>query len=395
MSETNHDSYSLAERVKTLLKVAGALGAATLALVAASELKKSPPQLGPREAVAAAPACSAPTKAEMRAIDKMFTPVRRPAYINNGLVAQEHGLTTYDNLAAANNVLEFQPHDTVAGLRKYIKDANRIFLKPYGLSVRAGNKSLAKHGWRVPTSHELMDENTAQDIEEIIDDLSGLPTDYVKLTGVHDILLMYSSSDARAEVGGMHSIIYNVAHGPFDSDDTMMESPLDQQLYRYIDWKEGCDGKDPAFMATNGRNIYYPHHHNGLVPAQSYAANLISEWDYEKDQAAKKGDLKEYCRLDKKVRQEKTKIVVFNPEDFDWINQDKADVAATALFSEVTLAYSLDPSTPVLRNKVLLELARLRKLKQGSRPVGRQIVGYLADVAAYPKPQKPAFDCDK
>lgn len=386
--------YSLLDTVRSTLKVAGALGAVTLALAAAHELKNPPGHLESGPALLAAPACFTPNAAGMRVIDKMFTPVPRPNYINTGLVAQEHGLTTYDNLAGSNNVLAFQPHDTVAGLRKYIKDANEFF-KPYGLSVHAGTKAFAKNGWQTPSAKELMDQRTADDIESMIDDLSSSPTDYVKLTGVHDILLMYNSGDIRADIGDDHSIIYNVAHGPYDFDSYLQTSPLNQLLYRYIDWKENCDVKDPAFVALNGRNVYGPHHHRGLVPEDSYAGSLVSEWDYEKDLAAKKGDRKEYCRLDNKIRQEEKKMAVFGEQDFDWVVQDKADIASTALLSEVTLGYSLDPSTPILRNKVLLELARLRKLKQGTQPVGKQIVDYLADIASYPKTNRSAFDCDK
>src|SRR5579862_4783710 len=377
------------EARRSALRLVGALGVVALALVVADKLYKKPASTESGKPIPAAPACPAPSQAETRTIDKMFTPIRRPKYINTGLVAKENGLISYD-WETGDQYLEFMPHDSVAGIRRVIEYANKYDLKPYGLSVHAGTRAYAKDGWKVPSATELMGDNTVQEIEDITYELGDLPTDYVKLTGVHTIALMTNPGNVQAEVGGEHTILLNVAHDPDYIEYDLDSFPINEQLYRYIDWKEGCDVRDPAFAALNGRSIYAPHHHRGLVSQDSYAEILVSNWEYERDLAAKKGNRQTYCRLDNLISKEQEKMVVMEDEDFGWIDQDKADIAGTAFTSEELLGYALDPSTPVIRNKVLLELARLRKLKLGSRPVGKQIVNYFAGIADYPKSENEA-----
>ncbi len=369
-----------------LAKISTAAGIAAVALHYSNEINKPSGQQESQGAVPTAtePACPTPTKHEMRVIERMFTPVRRPRWINTGLVAQENGLVSYDNLDVGNT-LDFQPHDTVAGLRKYIAEAN-VFLKPYGLHVRAGTqtKDYAKDGWRAPTAKELMGETSSNNIENLVWQLGELPTDYLKLSGIQNINLMYNQNGPQGEVGSARTVLFNIAN---DSLTSTHPFALNELIYRYIDWKEGCGTKDPALNSINGRKIYYPHHHRGLVPRDSYAGNLIGFWDYKKDLAAKAGKAGEYRRLEDKIRKENERMAVVTEDGFSSPWEDKGEVAV-ALTSENLLGAGLDPSRPILRKKLLLELARLQKLKIGARPVGKQVVKYFAAIANYPKPEK-------
>ena len=331
--------------------------------------------------------CPAPSQAAITAVTKLIDkPQWEPTYPYGTTRGQAHTIYRTEKAAIEkslnvtiesdnnliNDMFEYGTGPYPKPFNYYLSAVQK-FAMDYGVDVELLTPTTAAHvELGKPPQAKQLETTTAKEVMlSIAEGLSAFPTEFIKQYGVH----IYLASDlvskdktvsaaAYAETGGLDNTVVEGVDTPLNADVTDHE--IGHLVSARLCGGPVADANDPAYVAHNGGDIYYDTMTSNDEPRSQrafssfVASSTISYDTLESDVAnlAINADTL-MCKVHLK-RLQKLGPMVRVDSDYAYTNvvEDKAQILRH-IFNPYGYLDSIDPITPVVRYKTIIELARL------------------------------------